>query len=201
MAPVWDADLVLKVKEPLASEYQYLQGQILFTYLHLAGVSKALTEALLRQQTTAVAYETVEDAQGRLPLLAPMSAIAGNMASTIGSYYLAAFNHGKGVQLGTVLGTRYGTVVIVGDGVVGQHVPGPRTAWAHRCFSVAAIIGEKPSSSGILRLTWAFSRPPRTICPGTWQMRISSWVQCSYAQQKHRTWSPRIWSSVCKLAR
>ena len=126
-AQAWDADLVLKVKEPLASEYQYLQAQILFTYLHLAGVSKALTEALLRQQTTAVAYETVEDSQGRLPLLAPMSAIAGNMASTIGSYYLAKFNHGKGVQLGTVLGTRYGTVVIVGDGVVGQHAA--RTAY------------------------------------------------------------------------
>ncbi|HEY5869988.1 MAG TPA: alanine dehydrogenase, partial [Candidatus Tectomicrobia bacterium] len=58
-AQAWDADLVLKVKEPLASEYQYLQAQILFTYLHLAGVSQALTEALLRQQTTAVAYETV----------------------------------------------------------------------------------------------------------------------------------------------
>ena len=117
----WDADLVLKVKEPLASEYQYLQEQILLTYFHLAGVTKTLTEVLLKQKTTAVAYETVEDAHGRLPLLAPMSAIAGNMAITIGSYYLAKFNHGKGVQLGTVLGTRYGTVVILGDGVVGQH--------------------------------------------------------------------------------
>jgi alanine dehydrogenase len=123
----WDTDLVLKVKEPLAPEYQYLQGQILFTYLHLAGVPKALTEALLRQKTTAVAYETVEDTHGQLPLLAPMSAIAGNMAVTMGSYYLAKFNHGKGVQLGTVLGTRYGTVVILGDGVVGQHAA--RTAY------------------------------------------------------------------------
>ena len=117
----WDADLVLKVKEPLAAEYPYLQEQILFTYLHLAGVPKTLTDTLLKQKTTAVAYETVEDAQGRLPLLAPMSAIAGNMAVTVGSYYLAKFNHGKGVQLGTVLGTRYGKVVIIGDGVVGQH--------------------------------------------------------------------------------
>jgi alanine dehydrogenase len=117
----WDADLVLKVKEPLASEYPYLQEQILFTYFHLAGVTKTLTEALLMQKTTSVAYETVEDTQGRLPLLAPMSAMAGNMAITIGSYYLAKFNHGKGVQLGTVLGTRYGTVVILGDGVVGRH--------------------------------------------------------------------------------
>jgi alanine dehydrogenase len=117
----WDADLVLKVKEPLAAEYHYLQKQLLFTYFHLAGVSKTLTDTLLKQKTTAVAYETVEDAQGRLPLLAPMSAIAGNMAVTVGSYYLAKFNRGKGVQLGTVLGTRYGKVVIIGDGVVGQH--------------------------------------------------------------------------------
>jgi alanine dehydrogenase len=117
----WDANLVLKVKEPLVAEYHYLREQILFTYFHLAGAPRALTETLLQQKTTAVAYETVEDAQGRLPLLAPMSAIAGNMAITVGSYYLAKFNHGKGVQLGTVLGTRYGKVVIIGDGVVGQH--------------------------------------------------------------------------------
>jgi alanine dehydrogenase len=127
VAQAWDTDLVLKVKEPLASEYPYLQEQILLTYLHLAGVPQSLTEALLRQKTTAVAYETVEDTQGRLPLLAPMSAIAGNMAVTIGSYYLTSYNHGKGVQLGTVLGTHYGTVVILGDGVVGQHAA--RTAY------------------------------------------------------------------------
>jgi alanine dehydrogenase len=117
----WDSDLVVKVKEPLETEYPFLQRQILFTYLHLAGVTRTLTAALLKQQTTAVAYETVEDADGRLPLLAPMSAVAGNMAITIGSYYLAKFNHGKGMQLGTVLGRRYGKVVIIGDGVVGQH--------------------------------------------------------------------------------
>ena len=81
---VWDADLVLKVKEPLVAEYRYLQEQILFTYFHLAGVPKTFTDTLLKQKTTAVAYETVEDAQGRLPLLAPMSAIAGNMAVAVG---------------------------------------------------------------------------------------------------------------------
>jgi alanine dehydrogenase len=117
----WDAELVLKVKEPLPSEYHYLKEQLLFTYLHLAGVPRPLTDALLRQHTTAVAYETVEDARGTLPLLAPMSAIAGNMAVTIGSYYLAKYNNGKGIQLGTVLGIRHGKVVIIGDGVVGRH--------------------------------------------------------------------------------
>jgi alanine dehydrogenase len=117
----WDVDLVLKVKEPLASEYHYLKEQLLFTYFHLAGVPRTLTEALLRQRTTAVAYETVEDVHGTLPLLAPMSAIAGNMAVTIGNYYLAKFNHGKGIHLGTILGARHGKVVIIGDGVVGRH--------------------------------------------------------------------------------
>jgi alanine dehydrogenase len=121
VAQAWDTDLVLKVKEPLAAEYAYLRQQILFTYLHLAGAPRALTETLLQQQTTAVAYETVENARGQLPLLEPMSAIAGNMAITIGNYYLAKAHNGKGVQLGTVLGTHHGKVVIIGDGVVGQH--------------------------------------------------------------------------------
>ena len=117
----WDVDLVMKVKEPLESEYPYLKEQMLFTYFHLAGVPKALTEALLAQKTTAIAYETVEDAEGKLPLLAPMSAIAGNIAITVGNYYLAKFNGGKGTLLGSVLGKRYGKVVIIGDGVVGRH--------------------------------------------------------------------------------
>lgn len=117
----WEADLVMKVKEPLESEYPYLKDQMLFTYFHLAGGPKALTEVLLAQNTTAIAYETVEDAEGKLPLLAPMSAVAGNIAITVGNYYLAKFNRGKGTLLGSVLGQRYGKVVIVGDGVVGRH--------------------------------------------------------------------------------
>jgi alanine dehydrogenase len=117
----WDADLVLKVKEPLPPEYPRLKGQMLFTYLHLAGTDPALTDALLRAGTTAVGYETVEDAQGRLPLLAPMSAVAGNMAVTVGNYFLARFRGGKGMLLSEVLGRRFGKVVIVGDGVVGRH--------------------------------------------------------------------------------
>ncbi|MBI2653207.1 alanine dehydrogenase [Candidatus Woesearchaeota archaeon] len=118
----WNVELVLKVKEPLESEYYFLkENQILFTYLHLAGVTKTLTEALLKNKTTGIAYETVEDAYHRLPLLAPMSAVAGNMAVTIGSYYLAKFNNGRGMQLGEVMGHFYGKVVVVGDGVVGRH--------------------------------------------------------------------------------
>jgi len=117
----WDGELVVKVKEPLESEYQRLHGQILFTYLHLAGVPRELTEVLLASGTTAIAYETVEDDAGRLPLLAPMSAVAGSMAPIVGSYHLARFNGGRGMLLGRVLGKRYGRVMIVGDGVVGQH--------------------------------------------------------------------------------
>ena len=118
----WDAEIVVKVKEPLEQEYKHLrQNQILFTYLHLAGVSKTLTEALLKNNVTSIAYETVEDSYRRLPLLAPMSAVAGNMATQVGSYYLAKFNNGKGMMLGEVLGHFYGKVVIIGDGVVGRH--------------------------------------------------------------------------------
>lgn len=120
-AAAWAVDLVVKVKEPLESEYQYLDQQIIFTYFHLAGVTPSLTHELLKKGTTAVAYETLEDQQGRLPLLAPMSAVAGNMATLMGAYYLAEFNQGRGVQLGKVLGKRHGKVVVIGDGVVGQH--------------------------------------------------------------------------------
>jgi alanine dehydrogenase len=120
-AQAWNTDMVMKVKEPLASEYAYLGQQIVFTYFHLAGVARSLTETLLARGTTAIAYETLEDEAGRLPLLAPMSAVAGNMAALIGGYYLARFNRGKGVQLGRVLGASHGKVVIIGDGVVGRH--------------------------------------------------------------------------------
>src|SRR3990167_2340255 len=117
----WSTDLVVKVKEPLEQEYKFLKNQIVFTYFHLAGVTKTLTEALLKNKTAAVAYETVEDNYNRLPLLAPMSAVAGNMAVQVGSYYLAKFNNGKGILIGEVLGHFYGKVVIIGDGVVGRH--------------------------------------------------------------------------------
>jgi alanine dehydrogenase len=120
-AEAWAVDLVVKVKEPLPAEYQYLDKQIVFTFFHLAGVTKTLTEELLKKGTIAIAYESVEDELGRLPILAPMSAIAGNMAATVGAYYLAKHQQGRGVQLGQVLNQRHGKVVVIGDGVVGQH--------------------------------------------------------------------------------
>jgi len=120
-AEAWNADLVVKVKEPQESEYQYLGSQMVFTFFHLAGVAKSLTEALIYKGTTALAYESLEDENGRLPILAPMSAVAGNMSVLMGAYYLARFNRGNGMQLGIILNKSYGKVVIIGDGIVGQH--------------------------------------------------------------------------------
>jgi len=120
-AQAWNAEIVLKIKEPLESEYPYLSHQILFTYLHLSGVSPSLTNTLLSAGTTAIAYETVEDDQGRLPLLSPMSGVAGTMAVTVGSNYLAHVYGGKGTLLGMVLGKRNGNVLVIGDGIVGRH--------------------------------------------------------------------------------
>jgi len=141
-AEAWNQTLVVKVKEPIAAEYPYLKGQMVFTYFHLAGVPWGLTEALLAGKTSAIAYETLEDAHGRLPLLAPMSAVAGNMAVQMGCHYLAAHNGGKGMMLGSVMGERYGKVLILGDGVVGCHAA--RTAiglGAH--VAVAGLLPEK----------------------------------------------------------
>ncbi|NNL66674.1 MAG: alanine dehydrogenase [Myxococcales bacterium] len=120
-AEAWDSELVLKIKEPLEPEYEHLGRQILFTYLHLAGVAPALTDALLAAGTTAIAYETVEDEAGRLNLLAPMSAVAGAMTATVGNRYLAAHEGGKGTFLGRLLGRRSGSVLVIGTGTVGRH--------------------------------------------------------------------------------
>ena len=118
---VWRTDLVVKVKEPIAEELPLLAGQLLFTYLHLAGATPALTRALLDSGTTAIAYETVENARGQLPLLAPMSAVAGNMAITMGAYHLARPAGGRGLLPGSLFDQRFGKVVVIGDGVVGRH--------------------------------------------------------------------------------
>ena len=112
------ADMIVKVKEPLPAEYGLLRkGQILFTYLHLAA-SKSLTEALLKSGVTGVAYETIQ-VGNRLPLLEPMSEIAGRMSAVMGAYYLAKHNGGNGVLLGGVPGVLPGRVVVLGGGTSG----------------------------------------------------------------------------------
>ena len=119
VAKIWaSADLILKVKEPIAAEYNYLRaGQILFTYLHLAA-SKECTDALLKSGTTAIAYETVE-LNGTLPLLAPMSEVAGRLAVQVGAFALQKPNGGRGVLLAGVPGVAPGKVVVIGGGVAG----------------------------------------------------------------------------------
>jgi alanine dehydrogenase len=112
------ADLVVKVKEPLSSEYPLLRpGQILFTYLHLAA-SRSLTEALMKSRVTGIAYETIE-VNRRLPLLEPMSEIAGRMSILVGGYFLAKHIGGSGVLLGGVPGVLPGKVVVLGGGSSG----------------------------------------------------------------------------------
>lgn len=120
-ADAWSTDVVVKVKEPTPPEYQYLTGQVLLSYLHLAGSEMALTKALLESRTTAIAYETIEDTHGRFPLLAPMSAIAGAMTPSIGNYYLQKPHGGRGSLLAEVLEHPSGHVLVLGDGTVGWH--------------------------------------------------------------------------------
>jgi alanine dehydrogenase len=119
---LWSAaDLVLKVKEPIAEEYPRLRkNQVLFTYLHLAA-SKECTDALLAAGTTAIAYETVSGPGGTLPLLAPMSEVAGRLAPMVGAYHLMRSGGGRGVLLGGVPGVRPAHVVVIGAGVAGTN--------------------------------------------------------------------------------
>jgi len=121
-AEVWaSADLVCKVKEPIASEYQYLREDlILFTYLHLAA-DRPGTDALLDAGTTSIAYETVVLPDGSLPLLAPMSEVAGRLSVQVGAYHLMKSGGGSGVLLGGVPGVPPGKVVVIGGGVAGRH--------------------------------------------------------------------------------
>ena len=117
---VWDqGELVLKVKEPIAAEYHRLRaGQVLFTYLHLAA-DLPLTEALIASGTTAIAYETVQTANGALPLLAPMSEVAGRLAPQVGAFALMKPSGGRGVLPGGVPGVAPARVVVIGGGVAG----------------------------------------------------------------------------------
>jgi alanine dehydrogenase len=117
-----ECDILVKVKEPMESEYSLLEalnGKTLFTYLHLSGVPKSLTEKLLAENITAIAYETVMDESGGLPLLAPMSEVAGVLAVQYGAEYLQKKHDGHGVTLGEITGVDRSRVVIVGAGVVG----------------------------------------------------------------------------------
>jgi alanine dehydrogenase len=136
-AGAWGAELVLKVKEPLPSELVHLRRDlIVFTYLHLAA-HRELTEALLRAGTVAIGYETVELPDGRLPLLAPMSEIAGRMAPHVGAHYLEK-EHGSGVLLGGVSGVRPARVVVLGSGAAGRNA-----AWLAAGMEAEVLLFDK----------------------------------------------------------
>jgi alanine dehydrogenase len=119
---VWkQSQMVLKVKEPVAAEFNRMRhGQILFTYLHLAA-SLEVTEAMLRSGVAGVAYETVQDSAGRLPLLAPMSEVAGRMAPQVGAALLEKEHGGRGILLGGVSGVHPARVVVLGAGMAGAN--------------------------------------------------------------------------------
>jgi alanine dehydrogenase len=117
---VWGAgDMIVKVKEPIAPEYPRMrEKQLLFTYLHLAPEFE-LTKQMMERKVTGVAYETITDQQGRLPLLTPMSEVAGRMSVQVGATYLEKMNGGRGILLGGVPGVPAANVVIIGGGIVG----------------------------------------------------------------------------------
>lgn len=119
---VWaQAEMIVKVKEPIAPEYPRMrEGQVLFTYLHLAP-DQELTKQLLERKVTGIAYETITDRRGTLPLLTPMSEVAGRMAVQVGAHYLEKMGGGRGVLLGGVPGVPAARVVILGGGVVGTN--------------------------------------------------------------------------------
>ncbi|WP_373997730.1 alanine dehydrogenase [Bdellovibrio bacteriovorus] len=115
------ADMIQKVKEPLPDEYELMkENQILYTYLHLAAEAK-LTKVLCERKVKAIAYETIQLDNGSLPLLTPMSEVAGRMATQIGAFYLQKDHAGKGILLGGVTGVKPGKVTIIGGGVVGTN--------------------------------------------------------------------------------
>jgi alanine dehydrogenase len=117
----WSAEMVMKVKEPLPQEYSYFrEGLILFTYLHLAA-EEALTKELIEKKVVGIAYETVQLPNGALPLLTPMSEVAGRMSVQVGAQFLEKPHGGKGILLGSVPGVRRGKVTIIGGGVAGTN--------------------------------------------------------------------------------
>ncbi|MFC0522331.1 alanine dehydrogenase [Pontibacillus salicampi] len=117
----WEHPMVMKVKEPLPEEYEYFhEGLMLFTYLHLAAEPE-LTKALIERKVVSIAYETVQSAKGTLPLLTPMSEVAGRMASQIGAQFLEKSRGGMGILLGGIPGVRRGKVTVIGGGVVGTN--------------------------------------------------------------------------------
>lgn len=144
-ADAWAQQMVVKVKEPKAEEFQYLRPDLtLFTYLHLAAYPEVAT-ALLGAGTTAIAYETVQTANGALPLLAPMSEVAGRLAPQMGAHYLERHNGGRGVLMGGAPGVQPAKVVVLGAGNVGWN-----SAWIAAGMEAEVVLFDK----NLDRLRW-----------------------------------------------
>ena len=152
-----DAEMIVKVKEPLAPERAMLRrGQVLFTYLHLAP-DPAQAHDLMRSGATCIAYETVTSPTGGLPLLAPMSEVAGRMAIQVGAYFLEKAHGGLGMLLGGVPGVDPAKVVVLGGGVVGTHA-------VHIALGMGADVWVLDRSVDVLRRLWTqFDRPLNTV--------------------------------------
>lgn len=144
-AKIWEkADMIVKVKEPLENEYKYFRkGLTIFTYLHLASVP-SLVKALKESKVTAIGYETVETPERELPLLRPMSEVAGRVGTQVGTYLLHSNHGGKGLLLGGVTGTRRGTVVVIGGGHVG--INAAEVAAGLRAETIVLDVNEKKIS-------------------------------------------------------
>ncbi len=138
----WSQEMVLKVKEPIAQEYDFLRDDLtLFTYLHLAA-DKPLTEALVKAGTTSIAYETVRGRDGGLPLLAPMSEVAGRMAPQVGAATLERPNGGRGVLMGGVSGVAPANVMVIGAGVAGMNAAWIAAGMEARVYVLDLDIGK-----------------------------------------------------------
>src|SRR5438874_2632482 len=164
---VWgEGDMILKVKEPIAEEYHRMRsGQVLFTHLHLAA-SKACTDALLSSGVTSIAYETVQANDGTLPLLAPMSEVAGRMAPQVGAHHLQRDGGGRGVLMGGVSGVYAAKVVVLGAGVSGMNaaaialgMPAEALRADQRHPAVRARAGEPGLARGAAHRRRAAARP------------------------------------------
>lgn len=137
-AEAWSQQLVVKVKEPTTKEFEFLRQDLtLFTYLHLAAYPK-VAEALLKNKTTSIAYETVQETDGSLPLLAPMSEVAGRIATQVGAFYLQSPNGGRGVLMGGAPGVHPAKVLVIGAGNVGWN-----SAWIAGGMEAEVVLLDK----------------------------------------------------------
>ncbi|MEK6920836.1 MAG: alanine dehydrogenase [Nanoarchaeota archaeon] len=173
---VWRAHMIVKVKEPLVLEYPLLkENQILFTYLHLAGVDPDLTRELLRKRITAIAYETVENKKGELPLLKPMSAVAGKMAVQVGTEFLAKYKGGRGILVDGIYNVPAGCIVILGAGTVGQNAAHVALA---RGAKVVVLNRSKPKLIELQK--WAKQNKINTnnlICDLATPQNVEKWIK------------------------